>query len=143
MTIARTIKARANISCIVKLRTIEEALAAERLEAASSLFTYQNAGKNLPAAITPSARNCLGTNTPHINAEPSPNALTNIFTVLLFFTNELKKKVIARHIRAYTTVLAKRKAPAAVNIAPLYKIHDVMKYKAIIPNATRKHPLAI
>ena len=99
--------------------------------------------KNLPAAITPSARNCLGTNTPHINAEPSPNALTNIFTVLLFFTNELKKKVIARHIRAYTTVLAKRKAPAAVNIAPLYKIHDVMKYKAIIPNATRKHPLAI
>lgn len=45
MTIARTIKARANISCIVKLRTIEEALAAERLEAASSLFTYQYAGK--------------------------------------------------------------------------------------------------
>lgn len=62
---------------------------------------------------------------------------------IIVFTNELKKKVIARHIRAYTTVLAKRKAPAAVNIAPLYKIHDVMKYKAIIPNATRKHPLAI
>ena len=58
MTIARTIKARANISCIVKLRIIEEVLAAERLEAASSLFTYQYAGKNLPAAITPSARNC-------------------------------------------------------------------------------------
>ena len=92
MTIARTIKARANISCIVKLRTIEEALAAERLEAASSLFTYQYAGKNLPAAITPSARNCLGTNTPHINAEPSPNALTNILPYYCFLQMNLRRK---------------------------------------------------